>query len=164
MRSIPQILGSSHGHDFHDSSLIDISISPHLDVIEIVVSTPDEDMVERLWSIRCEGVLRLEYETLADGSNLQHVAPLEIYEIYNDEKSDERLRWINRLLDLGMAKFEANKLYHLVLASSFVRGWGENEGMEGINIICRKIVVKPAPPKYRGQEYSRPKIDAEPLE
>ena len=60
---IPRIKGPKH-HDFHDSSLIDISVGPHLDSIKIVVSTPDESLVQRLWLIDLGGVLRFEYETL----------------------------------------------------------------------------------------------------
>lgn len=165
MRSIPKIAGPD-SHDFHDSSLIDFSISSHLDVIEIVVSTPDVNLVEGLWLIRCEGVLRLEYETLGDGNDLYNSKspPLEIYEIYNDQTSDERSRWVERLKILDVAKSEANKVYHLVLASSFVCGWGERESMEGINIICRRVSVMPAPRKYSGSEYSRPRIEAAPDE
>jgi hypothetical protein len=161
MRSIPKISGPD-GHDFHDSSLIDFSINSHLDVIEIVVSTPDVNLVEGLWLIRCEGVLRLEYETLGDGSDSYNSKspPLEIYEIYNDQTSDERSRWVDRLKILGVAKSEANKVYHLVLASSFARGWGERENMEGISIICRRVSVMPAPKEYDGLEYSRPRIEA----
>jgi hypothetical protein len=164
MRSIPQISGPADGHDFHDSSLIDFWISPHLDVVEIVVSTPDEHSIERLWSIRCEGVLRLEYETLGDGSDLSHAPPIEVYDIYNDEESRERARWIDKLQILGVPKSQAGKLYHLVLASSFLRGWGEREYLDGIHIICRKVTVEHAPSRYKGQEYSRPRIEGAPDE
>jgi hypothetical protein len=155
----PKISGPGDSHDFHDSSLIDFSIGSHLDSVEIVVSTPDEKSIERLWLIKCEGVLRLEYETLGDGGGLSHLPPLEIYDIYNDETSTEKKRWAARLKKLGVKASEAEKVHHIVLASSFARGWADREYLEGINIICRRVSVKPAPSKYSGQEYSRPRIE-----
>jgi hypothetical protein len=45
-----------------------------------------------------------------------------------------------------------------VLASSFIQGWGENESLEGITIVCKNWEIKPPPTKYRGKEFSRPRI------
>lgn len=160
MTFIPEIQGPGGGSDFHDSSLIDFSISPCLNMIKIVISTPNEFLIEKLWLIECKGVLRLEYETLGDGEDSGNVAPLEIYEIYSDKSSDEWQRWSNRLKSLGFSASKATSIYHLVLASSFIRGWGDKEYIEGINIICRNVTIKPAPKSYRGLEYSRPRIDA----
>lgn len=152
---IPKIKGPKH-HDFHDSSLIDISVGPHLDSIKIVVSTPDES----LWLIDLGGVLRFEYETLGTGAEEEHNIPLEIYDIYIDEGSEEQNRWAQRLRVLGVDAKNSKKVFHVVLASSFVRGWGKNKESEGINIICRTVSVYPAPEHYHGAEYSRPTIEA----
>lgn len=156
----PTIKGPDH-HDFHDSSLIDFIVAPGLDRISVVISTPDEDLVEHMWLIEFDEVLRLEYETLGIRSMQNQEAPVEIYDIYNDYFSEERKRWIERFRVLGESEEKAKCVYQIVLASSSVRGWGKREGMEGINIICRNFQIKPAPDKYKGMEYRRHRIESE---
>jgi hypothetical protein len=156
----PTIKGPDH-HDFHDSSLIDFIVTPALDSIKIVVSTPDENAVEHLWLIELDRVLRLEYERLGIRSMQNDEVPLEIYDIYYDYFSEERNRWIERLLLLGESDKEAQRVFHIVLASSSVRGWGKRERLEGINIICRQVRIKAAPDQYKGMEYRRPRIESE---
>lgn len=90
-----------------------------------------------------------------------HDAPLEIYDIYHDDFSDERSRWIERLLALGESQQEARRVFHIVLASSFFRGWGKHEHLEGINIICRQVQIKAAPGEYKGIEYQRRRIESD---
>lgn len=154
----PEIEGPDK-HNFHDSSLIDFIVSPHLDTVKVVVSTPDDSLVQRLWLIEFGGVLRLEYETLGNGKDESYGTPHEIYDIYNDNLSAERQRWVKRLNLLGVGARDADNLYHIVLASSFMRGWGNNEHLEGINIICRSVTIMHAPKEYRGLEYSRHRIE-----
>jgi len=164
MIKVPEIRGPTEDSDFHDSSLVDLSISPQLDTIRIVVSTPDEHAVERLWTVACTGVLRLEFESLGSGEPIScsNVAPLGSYTIYNDPVSDEQRRWAQRLEKLGVSSREARSVRHLVLASSFVCGWEEYESLEGVHIICRQVEVSPAPPIYKGMEFRQPRIEAGP--
>ena len=126
----PTIKGPDH-HDFHDSSLIDFTVAPTLDRVSLVVSTPDENRIEHLWLIQFDEVLRLEYETLELRSMQSHEAPVEIYDIYNDHLSEERSRWINRFRLLGENMEEANRVFHIVLASSSMRGWGRTSTSKG---------------------------------
>ena len=156
----PTIKGPDH-HDFHDSSLIDFIVAPTLDSVKIVVSTPDEDAIEHLWLIQLDSVLRLEYESLGIRSLTCDDAPVEIYDIYYDYFSHERSRWIERFLLLGEREEEAKRVFHIVLASSFVRGWGKHESLEGINILCRQVQIKAAPAEYKGMAYQRPRIESE---
>lgn len=155
----PSIKGPDH-HEFHDSSLIEFIVAPTLDRVSIVVSTPDENEVEQLWLIDFDEVLRLEYESLGIRSMQNYKAPIEIYDIYNDYFSEERNRWIKRFRLLGESEDEAKRVFHIVLASSSVRGWGKHEGLEGINIICRQVQIKAAPDKYKGMEYRRHRIES----
>ena len=156
----PRIGPPSESSDFHDSSLVGITVEPDFRVIRLVVSTPDERGVERLWMIVCEGVLRFEMEHAGPGSEVtQNEAPIEVYTVYNDLDSCERQRWIRRLIGLGVSDEQARAIWHLVLASSFMRGWGDNEDLEGMSIVCRSVAVRPAPAEYAGREFSRPRID-----
>lgn len=155
----PTIKGPDH-HDFHDSSLLDFIVAPGLDRVTIIVSTPDENAVEWLWLIELDGVLRLEYENLGLHSVTNKETPVEIYDIYNHYFSQERTRWVKRFRLLGESEKDAAGVFHIVLASSSVRGWGKNEGLEGINIICRQVQIKAAPDKYKGMEFRRPRIDS----
>src|SRR5688500_14182374 len=125
----PTIKGPDH-HDFHDSTLIDFFVAPTLERVTIVVSTPDENQVERLWLIELDGVLRLEYENLGIRSIQNNEPLIEIYDIYNDYFSEERSRWIKRFRLLGENEDEAKSVFHIVLGSSSVRGWGKHEGLE----------------------------------
>lgn len=150
--------------DFHDSSLVDFQVTPHLDRARVILATPDESGVARLWQVTCSGVLHLQFETLGDGRFDEREVPLEIYSVYEDHESDERARWVERLLRLGVPKPEAEAVHHIVFASSFQRGWGRNEALEGIGIICRWVLVERAPQDYRGTEYLRPRIEADPTE
>lgn len=133
---------------FHDSSLIDIEINPHLTRISIVISTPEPDRQERLWQIEFIGVLRFEYQTVGDGSD-ESGPPLEIYDISDHRESEERRWWVDRLKTLGESPTEAEKVHHIVLASSFIRGVDKRESLHGIEIICREANVSYAPGKYR---------------
>lgn len=126
-----------------------------------MVSTPDENQIEHLWLIQFDVVLRLEYESLGIDSFQGFTVPVEIYDIYNDYFSAERSRWIKRLRLLGESEEQSKRILHIVLASSYVQGWGENEMLEGINIICRQVQIKPAPDEYKGMEWHRPRIEGQ---
>ena len=160
MLKTPEIRGPRDSGDFHDSSLIDFLTGPHLDTIEIVVSTPDELSVPHLWLVRFTGVLRLEFETLGDGTTVHPEIPLGIYDIYELHDA-ERERWIERLKLLRECDGATGwaTVHHVVLASSSARGWGEREHLEGIHIVCQNVTIRPAPPKYRGREYVQPTIE-----
>ncbi|MEO0248887.1 MAG: hypothetical protein ABIN58_04960 [candidate division WOR-3 bacterium] len=158
---IPKIKGKKESHDFHDSSLIDIILDPHLDKVAFILSTPDEAMREHLWCVRCSGVVRLEYETLGDGSPNPHKIPIEISNVYRCDDCDELERWRLRFKDSLDEPSAAKELMHLVLASGFVRGWGDRESLDGISVICRNFTVEVAPSTYRGREYHRPRIEAD---
>ena len=155
----PTIKGPDH-HDFHDSSLIYFIVAPDLDRISVVVSAPDENLVEHMWLIEFDEVLRLEFESLGIRS-LQQEVPVEIYDIYDDYFSEERKRWIDRFRVLGESEQRAKCVHHIVLASSSIRGWGERERIEGINILCRSFRIRPAPDTYKGREYRRCRIESE---
>jgi len=133
---------------FHDSFLIDIEINSFLTRISVVVSTPEKDHSERLWLIECTGVLRLEYQTVGNGFD-ESGTPIEIYEIYDDRESEERRWWVNQLKLQGISPAEAEKVHHIVLASSFICGIEKREYLDGIHIICREARVNYAPGKYR---------------
>ena len=159
----PRILpANSRGtDDFHDSSLIDISINPSLNTITATLSTPDEHGFQRLWTVRFSGVLRFEYEIRGDGLEATD-NPVEIYSIYSREEGAQWDRWRKRLQALGGGAIKDVKLFHVVLASSFASGWGDNEDLEGISVVCREVIVEPAPDEYVGREFSRPSIPAGP--
>jgi hypothetical protein len=114
----------------------------------VVVSTPERDRSERLLLIECTGVLRFEYQTVGDGTD-ESGTPVEIYEIYDDRESEERRWWVDRLKVLGVSASEAEKVHHIVLASSFICGLEKRESLHGIQIICREAKVNYAPGKYR---------------
>lgn len=160
MTAIPRIRGPHEDADFHDSSLLDLQIKPQLNSIRAIVSTPDQRGVEHLWMLTFVGVLRFEYETVGEGTESDG-APLEIYTIYNDLQSDEHARWVRRLHDVGVPGHEAERVWHVVLASSFARGWGRNRRLEGLQIVCRDVRVERAPADYRGAEFRRPRIEAD---
>ncbi|MDH3976834.1 MAG: hypothetical protein OEV42_21440 [Deltaproteobacteria bacterium] len=151
-------IGAPGSKDFHDSSLIKFEINPCLDQVSLIVSTPDEYSVQQVWMIKLIGVLRVEYETTGIGFGEEF--PLEIYDIYNCIDSEEFQRWNKRFHDLELNQKDRNKLCHIVLASSYYRGWGKNEKLDGIHIICRKWSVDFAPKKYEKYKYERPYIDA----
>jgi hypothetical protein len=90
------------------------------------------------WQIEFIGLLKFEFETLGVGIGEQ--APIEIYDIYSLEESEEISRWSQRLERLGDA--DPKRVKHIVLASSFYRGWGEREPLEGIELICRDVVIR----------------------
>lgn len=149
---------SGTGTDFHDSSLIDLCISPTLEQATIVVSTPDAAGIQKLWKITFTGLLRWEFETVGSGAGESY--PAEVYDIYNYEGSDEMNRWRQRMADLNEDTKGPSEVLHVVLASSFFRGWGEREELDGIHIICRGYRICPAPREYYGREYSRPIIES----
>jgi hypothetical protein len=45
---------------------------------------------------------------------------------------------------LGVPSEEVKEVVHLVLASSSAARWGDREQLEGVQIICREVVVCPA--------------------
>jgi hypothetical protein len=158
MPRTPRIPALGEGDDFHDSSLIDIQLHPSLTELRVVLSTPNESGQENLWMLVLAGVLRLEFETVGSGQ-VRPPAPVEIYSVYRDPESEEFSRWKDRLPSVSSTQREAEDVHHIVLASSFVRGWGKNVALEGIQVICRAFHVEPAPKDYRGSELSRPRIE-----
>ena len=116
---IPKVEPLAGQTDFHDSSLIDITICPFLRTITVILSTPDEHHVEHLWQLTFSGVLRFEYEILGDGSPSVHGHPIEVYDVYDDRASHERRRWVERLKTLDVSARETEEIKHIVLASSF---------------------------------------------
>jgi hypothetical protein len=155
---MPQIALPGEHDDFHDSSLIDIQMHPSLMELRVVLSTPSQQRTEQLWMITFRGLLRFEFETVGGGRGVP-LAPLEIYSVYRETDSSELRRWRARLVALSPKEPEQPDVFHIVLASSFQRGWGEKSGLEGIQIICRQYYIESAPQDYRGSEYSRPRIE-----
>jgi len=150
----PRIGAPGEVADFHDSSLIDVIVSPTLEEISVITSTPDEFGEEHLWRISFYGVMRVEFETVGDGVSTTET-PLEISDIYVDVESAESGRWAKRAEELGIA----DGFRHVVLASSFARGWGAREDLEGISIVCRGWEIDSAPNGYRGKKFGRPRIE-----
>ncbi len=134
----PKILGPDH-HDFHDSSLEKIEFSESLDKLIIIVSNFFAGGNQKYWKITFSGLLRFDFETVGIGGGEKY--PIEIYDIYEFPESPEKLRWYGRLQFLGISEKNLNNLHHIVLASSHFRGWGRNEEIEGLNIICRNYEI-----------------------
>lgn len=155
---IPRI-GGPNCHNFHDSSLLEFELSPQLDEIICILSTPDEYNFQNIWQLSFSGVLRFEYEVTGEG--IGEAFPIEIYDIYKLEESDELNRWKKRLELLEIPNDQVEKLNHIVLASSFYRGWGKNKDLEGINIICRDVTVCPAPAHFEKFKVKRPTIESD---
>ena len=133
---IPQIKGPK-SHDFHDSRIVDIEISNRLDTIIIILKTPNIRNQYDNWKLTFSDVLRFEYETRSSG--IKQYEPIEIYDVYNKNNSDEFYRWQNRLKQLEV---DDRELYHIMLASSLYAGWGKNDNLYGLSIICRRIAVE----------------------
>jgi hypothetical protein len=152
------IIAAPQRHDFHDSSLLNLVISPTLDVLELILSTPNEVGEAENWLVRFVGLLKFDFETLGIGVGGQF--PIEIYDIYIDEESRELKKWKERLIALALDKNEVKKVAHVVLASSFYRGWEANDTKEGIEIICRSWEIERAPSEYDKLKYIRPYIEA----
>jgi hypothetical protein len=125
--------------DFHDSSFLHFEYHPIEDWAEIVVSTRSKSHKQKKWRILMSGVLEMHLESLGNGTRLRVKSPVEIYDIYDDVRSAIYARWRSRLQLLGLNK---PTLHHLVFASSFLRGWGQNEDLEGIHVVCRKFEIK----------------------
>ena len=151
-------LGGPEKHEFHDSSLVDLVIDPQLNRIVAILSTPSADGIPSVWKLTFTGVLRFDFETLGNGAG--EAFPIEIYDVYCLDDSAECERWRERLRVLEGPRADASKVRHVVLASSFYRGWGQNEDDEGINIVCRDVEIDYAPAKYSKHRYDRPTIEA----
>ncbi len=152
------IIGGPDRHDFHDSSLLDVTVSPQLDAVEMVLCVPDEYGGCSNWLVRFVGVLRLEFEITDAGipANL----PVDIYEVYVDSDSCETARWKDRLAALGADDKTIQSVSHVVLASSSVRGWGKNEHLAGITIICQGWTIRSAPRSFDKKCFRWPTIEA----
>ncbi len=130
-------LKDSNGIGFHDSGLLSIDLSNVLNEIRIVVCDLYKgDYEHNKREITFSGVLRLEFEQISVGARDSY--PVEIYDIHECLDSPECLRWKERLEELGQDNPSVN---HVILASSFYRGWGENERLEGISIICTDYTI-----------------------
>src|SRR5688572_10989842 len=96
----PQIRGPGEADDFHDSSLIAVHIAPSLQEIRVVLSTPDQHGVEKMWLLTFSGLLRFEFETLGNG-RLSTNTPVEVYSVYEERESAEQTRWVERFIQTG---------------------------------------------------------------
>src|SRR5690606_18877936 len=91
-----------------------------------------------------ERLLRLEFETVGNG---MPAFPLTVYEVYLLEGLEYN-RWVERMRLLSAAEggqfcgnTGAPELYHVVLASSLHRGFGINEHLNGIELICQSVKI-----------------------
>ena len=140
MRLIPRIDAPQKSHDFHDSTLYSIELSRDLSQVNCVLGVPDGDNNYAAWLVKFYGVLRFEFETLGIGSSQPF--PLEIYDVYILENSSETIRWQERFRSLE-DEGPLGTIYHVVLASSFAQGWGQNDELDGISIICQGWDIEP---------------------
>lgn len=150
-------VGGPNRHDFHDSSLLDFRILPQLDEVVAVLSTSSASDFRGVWSIRLTGVLRVEYEML--GMGVGEEFPIGVYDVYALEEGNQVERWRDRLLLLGATADEARSVREVVFASSFYRGWGENEAIEGMSIVCRAVEVDRCLGDIAKRLYERPSIE-----
>ncbi len=154
MRVGPTIGKAGENESFHDSSLIAFNYLPVEETLKVVLSTPNESDVQELWEIRLSGVLAIELETLGDGEPV-HCIPPEIYDVYDESSGTVAKRWETQLQKLGI---KHPNIHVITFASSYLRGWGEKNEMEGIRVACRKVTVEAASEEFGGNEYSRPRI------
>jgi hypothetical protein len=162
MKRLPKIPNlEDETDDFHDSHLIDLIFNPSLDELDIVLSTPDEHLRQQLWQLSFHGLLRFEFEHIGDGADAPRSHTVGIHSVYNDKKSEERERWVERLVTLGVPPQDAASVKHIVMANSTIGGWGERQHLQGINIICRDVTIAKAPPRYIDTEIWRPPDELE---
>ena len=153
MQKFPQVGPSDDADDFRDSSLINLQLSPDLCVITAILSTPDEHGFQRLWQLTFSGVLRFEFEQSGDGSPSARGEPVPIDNVYDARDNPERGRWVEHLRVRGVGVREAEDIKYVVLANSFLRGFGGRENLHGITIVCRHVEVGYAPSRYHRQEF-----------
>ena len=161
--------------DFHDSSMVKIEISSHLNKIVVVLYAPYEGTGLQkglFYELTFDGVLRLEFETTSIGEN--GTTPLEIYDVVLIEGEEYR-RWKRRLEELAnpqkfghpanchaeVSSMGYSEIFHVILASSSTRGWGSNEDLFGISIICRSIDINDVTANWASEHRYHPTtIDA----
>lgn len=152
----PKIRPLGQKSEFHDSSLLHLSYLPDREMVRVVLSTPWPGDRESLWEIRLSGVLKLDFECLGDGTVIEGGVPPEIYDVYSEERGVERQRWVKRLRATGAPDPEG--IQCVMFASSYLRGWGDREDLEGIRIVCRSWTIAPAPKEFAAAAYHRPRI------
>lgn len=138
MKSKPQI-GSPDQHDFHDSHLHQVEISPQLDWIKIAIETSILPFEGRMWNLTFEGVLQFDFKT--SGIGVPESYPIEIYDIYIDHDSSLSKLWNKRLIALEAPK---TNIFHVILGSSFYCDWDWDlpNKLEGISIICTGFSIE----------------------
>lgn len=161
MRKTPRITDLETSHDFHDSSLISFEYDPINDCVKAILSTPNEWDELEAWQIIMEGILGFQMESLGDGNPNQNKIPPEVYDVYDHTKSPEITRCKERL---AVLEFKNATVHHIIFASSFLRGWGKNEKMDGMSVICRRVEVVPAPAEFLKAGILRPRIPGAPEE
>jgi hypothetical protein len=115
--------------NFHDSTLIKAVFADGLYQFQAIVYAPNDGPdwdKGRFYQLSFLDVLRLELEVSGPQA---YPGPVEVYEIYLEE-GEEYHRWREWL-----AKPD-RPIYHVMLASSFARGWGKNEALGGISVVC----------------------------
>jgi hypothetical protein len=155
----------SHEINFHDSSLLRVEFPDRLNCIQFILYAPHAlgQHCGGFYEIRCDAVLRFEYEVLDVGELEQ---PPEIYEVYLMEEGEEYHRWKQRLAVLaepdsfgnpGIDSIRDGQVYHVVLASSCFEGWGKNEYLDGIWIICRRVTIRDVSSEWSDEDRIEPK-------
>ncbi len=84
----------------------------------------------------------INLESVGDGRSEGQPCAVEVYSIYSDPTSAHADRWRQRLHDLEDA--QPSDFVCIVLASSYVRGWGQHQDLEGILIVCREAALTKA--------------------
>lgn len=139
MTKIPRIGLPGESDDFHDSRLLDVRYDPVEDVLSFTVLRPEYEHGSDVWIVELRGVLRFEFETVGSGLPRESKQPPEVYSIYQDTEGEEYERWHQRFKSLDE---RPDELFVVVFASSFLRGWGGNENLDGLRVVCRSIRVR----------------------
>ena len=145
--------------EFHDGSLIEVSISSTLDRIKFVTYAPydnGEGAEGNFFSIVMEGILKFTFSTVWDGSAYAH--PIDVYEIklINDEEKleyEERVKSILKEFKGENSKQVAQaEVFKIVFFSSTHRSFKDEED-QGISVICRHIVIENLGSSYSAVKY-----------
>ncbi len=158
-------------YEFHDSSLIDVTVSPKFDRLRIVIFSPsaknkDINKKGKFYLLTFGELLRIEYESwrMKGGSKTPYTEllkppPIDIEDIIIlfDE---EQKRWERILKAAG----KPGRIYHVLVGSMLTKPLNEDFGcLDGISIICQYIDVSDVTDEWTDEyRFYPPIIDGSP--
>lgn len=157
--------------EFHDSHILDVDLDRCFQTMRVVVHAP-LNTSETFIELTFDAILRMEFETLIPVTgDREH--PLMISGLTRHD-DDTQQRFLDRIRELEKSCLRTNEeskshgfvdVFHVSIGAEMThRGFGNRTGLNGIHLVCRRVLARPADKKWYKSAVPPSMIPGDPLD